>query len=577
MKMLFTILTISTLLTPGLLFAAGKSEDEKFELLANGYIESFLKQNPETATTLGDHQFDDKLTDRSRSGYKQRLKLNVETLKSLSAINPARLSAVNRIDYKILQSNVEAEIFEIETLREHEWNPMLYNPGDALFSLVSRDFSPLKIRLGNLKKRLEAVPDLVASAQSNLRNPPKIYTETAILQNKGTISLISEDLDLFLSPAPEMKDELRSAREKAAKALEEYGVWLEKDLLPKSTGDFRIGDKNFRAKLRFTLESNFTKEELLKRCESELKQTQETMFATALPLFKKAFPEVTDAKKLEDRKYVIKSVLDKLAEDRPNNETIVPLATKQLKECTEFVRTQQLMTVPDEPVKIIEMPEFQRGVAVAYCDSPGALEKNGETFFTISPTPTDWPAARVTSYFKEYNNYMTQNLTIHEAMPGHYLQLMHANKFKAPTMVRAIFSSGTFVEGWATYAEQLMAEKGFGGPSVKMQQLKMRLRLIINAMIDQKIHTAGMTEKEAMDLMMNEGFQEEGEAAGKWRRACLSSCQLSTYFVGNLEVNDIRRAYEVKLGTNANLKAMHDEMLSFGSPAPKYVKELMKL
>jgi len=168
-------------------------------------------------------------------------------------------------------------------------------------------------------------------------------------------------------------------------------------------------------------------------------------------------------------------------------------------------------------------------------------------------------------------------LTIHEAMPGHYLQLVHSNRFHAPTRVRSVFYSGPFVEGWATYSEQLMAEKGFGGPEVKIQQLKMRLRLIINAILDQKIHTAGMTEKEAMDLMMNEGFQEEGEAAGKWRRACLTSTQLSTYYVGNTEVNDIRKAYEAKHGPITDLKSFHDALLSFGSPPPKYVKTLMGL
>ena len=201
----------------------------------------------------------------------------------------------------------------------------------------------------------------------------------------------------------------------------------------------------------------------------------------------------------------------------------------------------------------------------------------GKTFYAISPTPQDWTDKRVESFFREYNNYMLDNLTIHEAMPGHYLQLAHSNRFEAPTKVRAIFYSGTFVEGWATYSEQLMVEAGYGGLAVKMQQLKMRLRLIINAIIDQKIQTEGMTEKEAIDLMMNEGFQEEGEAAGKWRRACLTSTQLSTYYVGNMEVNDLRKRYEAKMGGEVDLQIMHDLMLSFGSPATKYVKELMGL
>jgi len=253
----------------------------------------------------------------------------------------------------------------------------------------------------------------------------------------------------------------------------------------------------------------------------------------------------------------------------------VDLAKQDLQKTTEFVRTNGLVTVPEEPVMVVVMPEFMRGVAVAYCDSPGALEKNAQTFFQISPTPKDWTRARADSFYREYNIYMLQNLTIHEAMPGHYLQLMHANKFSAPTLVRAIFGSGTFIEGWATYAEQLMAEKSSGGPEVKMQQLKMRLRLIINAMIDQKIHAAGMTEKEAIDMMMNEGFQEEGEAAGKWRRACLTSAQLSTYYVGNMEINALRKAYEAAHAGNTDPKAMHDLMLSFGSPAPRYIKAAM--
>jgi uncharacterized protein (DUF885 family) len=315
----------------------------------------------------------------------------------------------------------------------------------------------------------------------------------------------------------------------------------------------------------------------LKQAEIDLEITQNELYQTALSLYRQFFPDVTDETILNDKKGVIKSVLDKLAEDRPTNETIVDLAKSSLKSCTEFVRAKQLVTVPDDPLEIIVMPEFQRGVAVAYCDSPGPLEELGKTFYAISPTPKDWTEERVESFFREYNNYMLENLTVHEAMPGHYLQLAHSNRFQAPTKVRAIFYSGTFVEGWATYSEQLMVEAGYGGPEMKMQQLKMRLRLIINAIIDQKIHTEGMTEEEAMDLMMEEGFQEEGEAAGKWRRACLTSTQLSTYYVGNMEVNDLRNNYEAKMGGDVDLKVMHDLMLSFGSPAPKYVKELIGL
>jgi len=298
------------------------------------------------------------------------------------------------------------------------------------------------------------------------------------------------------------------------------------------------------------------------------------MYQTASPLYRKFYQnERADMSRL----MLVKRVLDKLAEQRPNNDTIVPKAEETLKATTDFVRKHNIVTVPDDPVKIIVMPEYSRGSAVAYCDAAGALEKNGATFYAISPTPSDWKPERVESFFKEYNDYMLEDLTIHEAMPGHYLQLAHANRFKAPTLIRALYSSGTFVEGWAVYSEAVMAEKNYGGAEVKMQQLKMKLRVIINAIIDQKIHTAGMTEKEAVAFMMNEGFQEEGEAAGKWRRANLSSTQLSTYYVGSLEVADIRRDYEKKMGAKFDMKKAHDLMLSFGSPAPKYVRESMGL
>jgi uncharacterized protein (DUF885 family) len=416
---------------------------------------------------------------------------------------------------------------------------------------------------------------VIAAAKANLKNPPQIHTRTAMLQNDGNIGMIRDDLSEFVREAG-MEAELAPAREAAVAALEEYGRWLESDLLPRSTRDFRLGDELWRKKLRFSLGSDLSKEEIYERAVADLKDTQQAMYETALPLFRKFFPEVTDETAIKDVASVNRAVLDHLAQSRPDNDTIVEKAKAALEEATKFTREKKLMTVPDEPVKIIVMPEFQRGVAIAYCESPGPLEPHGETFYAIAPTPKDWSPERVASFFKEYNDYMLYDLTVHEAMPGHYLQGAHANRFKAPTLVRAIFSSGLFAEGWAVYTEKLMAEAGFGGPEVRMQQLKMRLRVIINAIIDQKIHTEGMTEEEAMALMMNEGYQEEGEAAGKWRRASLTSTQLSTYFVGSAEVEGIRRDYEAKNG-KGSLKKFNDTMLSFGSPSPRYIRRSMGL
>ena len=555
-------------------FNSKETADRQFEALAKKFIAELLELNPEWATNLGEHAYDNRLGDYSLTGVRKTRDFNENYLKRLKAIPFDKLSKVNNVDARIMRDNLEYGIFQIDVLRAHEWNPMYYNVGSAINDLISRDFAPLKERLANVKARLEQIPNVIAAAKTNLKNPPRVHTETAIAQNKGVISLIKGDLQMFVDQAG-MKADLAPAQTAAVAALEDYGKWLETDLLPRSKGDFRLGEAKYRQKLKFALESDLSKEELLKRAEADLKATQNEMFGIAQVLYKQLNPEASSMP--ADKKIVIKAVLDKLAEKRPTNETIVDKASEDVRETTEFVRANNLVTVPTEPLKVIVMPEFARGASVAYFDSAGVFEKKNETFYAISPTPKDWTDARKESFFREYNDYMVENLTIHEAMPGHYLQIMHSNKFKAPTMIRAIFGSGSFVEGWAVYAEQLMAEKGYGGAEVRMQQLKMKLRVIINSILDQKIHTAGMTEKEAMDLMMNEGFQEEGEAAGKWRRAQLGSTQLSTYYVGSVEVGDIRRAYEAKHKGKVDMKQMHDMMLSFGSPAAKYVKEMMGL
>jgi uncharacterized protein (DUF885 family) len=245
-----------------------------------------------------------------------------------------------------------------------------------------------------------------------------------------------------------------------------------------------------------------------------------------------------------------------------------------------FVKERDLVTVPPGRIEIAVMPAFARGVALATCETAGPLETRRKSTFNIAPVPDSWSPEQRESFFREYNRNMLLDLTVHEAMPGHHLQLLHAYRLQAPTLVRVLLPSSTFAEGWATYAEQLMAEHGFGGSEFKVQALKMRLRVIINAIIDHGIHAGGMAETEAMRLLMEEGFQERSEAASKYRRACLSSCQLSTYYVGNLQVNAIREAWSAQRGAPVredDLKEFHDLLLSFGSPPPRALRELMGL
>jgi uncharacterized protein (DUF885 family) len=577
MKAIATTLAVS--LTMSILTAHAATQDAEFQKTAREYIDGLLQASPEYATELGDHRFDGQVTDYSaeaRAKELARAKQFRENLKQFSDIST--LTGANQVDVRILKDNIDSEIFDLEELKEADWNPLVYNQSlaNGLYLLVARDFAPAEQRIPNLRKRMEGIPKVIAQAQKNLQHSPRVHTETAIEQAQGTISLVREGLAPLLEQSPQMKKEIAPLQEKTAKAIEDYKKWLEKDLLPRSDGDFHLGADKFRKKLRFALASDLSMEEIMKRAQTDLQQTQTAIYETALPLYKKYFPKA-DKVTLADKKKVTTAVLDKLAERHPDDNTIVGYAQKIVGEATDFVKSHKLVTVPDTPLDVIVMPEFKRGTGIAYCDSPGPLEQSGKTFFAVEPTPKDWSKERKESFYREYNNYMVRDLTVHEAMPGHYLQLAHANEFRAPTLVRAIFRSGTFIEGWAVYCEQMMAEQGYGGPEVKMQQLKMRLRVICNAILDQSIHAGNMSEQEAMDLMMKEGYQQEGEAVAKWKRARLTSAQLSTYFVGVSEHLDLRDKAKSKADASFDQKKYNDQVISFGSPPVKYVRELMGL
>jgi len=570
------IVAAASILSLVLVTASATPQDDQFQKIARDYIEQYLRANPEDATELGDHRFDGQLTDYSSDARAKDLATQKEFRDKLNAVDGSQLTGANNIDFRILKENIDYQIFQAEELKEPEWNPLVYmqSLANCLYLLVARDFAPAEKRIPNLRQRMEKIPRVIAQAKDNLQHPPRIHTETAIEQTQGAISLVREGLSPLLDSAPSMKKELAPLQEKTAAALEDYKKWLQNDLLPRSDGDFRLGVEKFRKKLQFALASDLSMEEIMKRAQADLQQTQTAIYQTALPLYKKSFPDA-DSATLADKHKVTVAVLDKLAEQHPDDATVVPYAQKVLGEATDFVKQHNLVTASSVPLDVIAMPEFKRGVAIAYCDSPGPLDKNGKTFFAVAPTPKDWSKERKESFFREYNNFMIRDLTVHEAMPGHYLQLAHANEFRAPTLVRAIFRSGTFIEGWAVYCEQMMAEQGYGGPEVKMQQLKMRLRAIANAILDQSIHAGNMTEKEAMDLMMEQTFQQEGEAVAKWKRARLTSAQLSTYFVGATEHLDLRSAEEKKLGRDFDLKKYNDQVISYGSPPVKYVRELM--
>ena len=534
-----------------------------FVPLAERIVDALLSADPAMASQAGDHRFDDRLPDFSSDAVAGRVAMLRDARAALAGIDGAALDRQEQVDHVVLSALIERRLFELTEVREHEWNPLAHNPGPLLHALLARPFPPAEVRLASLAGRLAAVPDALATARATLRDIPRVHAETAVGQFAGAAKLVREGLPDLLAEAPAMRGTVEPVARAAMAALEEFVEWLRAGLRAE-TGpgrDPRLGRPLWEARLRHTLDTELSAAEVLSRAQANLDRVTEEIREAAAELVGGPTTDET-----------VRRALDQLAAKHPDDATIVDLARLTLEETTEFVREHDLVSLTDDPCVIQEMPEFARGVAVAYCDPPGPLETaDVPTFYCIAPTPADWPAERVESFYREYNDYMIRDLTVHEAMPGHYLQLAHARRFRGSTRVRAVTYSGPFVEGWAVYAEELMVRSGFGGLPVRLQQLKMQLRMTINAILDQLVHCEGLSEAEAMQLMTVRGFQEEGEAVGKWRRALLTSTQLSTYFVGYCEVAEIAAARPA--GTSQ--RAWHDAMLAHGSPPPRHLRRLL--
>ena len=548
---------------PGSAGAPAETATE-FAALAADYLDDLMRRHPDTATRLGDHRFDDHLPDDSQEARTAERRALDGFAVRLTALDAAALTPELRVDAAMMADGVARRIFEIDELREHTWNPLRANPGQAIYLLLAREFAPLADRLAALAGRLALIPETLAVARAQLESMPKVHLETAIGQFGGTIRLVADEIDDALRQAQRSSraaDAVRNLRAAAMEALTAHRDWLAaKNAETGGFADPRIGPERFARKLSLTLSAVADSDAILARAEADLDRITEHITQLAA-----------------DLGGTPREVLDRLAADAPDDTTILAFCAGALVEQTEFVRARDLVTMYDDPVELIEMPEIDRGVAVAYCDSPGPLETAPlPTFIAVAPVPADWTPERKASFYREYNRHMVRNLMVHEAMPGHYLQLQHSRRFGAATKIRAALRSGSFVEGWAVYAERLMAEHGYPGEgdprAVRMQQLKMQLRTAINAILDARVHAHGMTEAEAMELMMGRGFQEEGEAAGKWRRALLTSAQLSTYYVGYTEVSDLAAELAAAGGTE---RAVHDRMLAHGSPPVRLLRTVV--
>ena len=553
-------------------------EDRVFQKLSQEVLEMHFRSNPVTATMAGYHRYDRELPDVSPEAVAAELKYLRSARTRLHEIDAGKLSGNNRIDAGILKDNIDLMILFDEEIRPLERNPMAYTDvlGSSIYCLMSKDFAPLDERLAAAADRLTKFPALIDQAMKNLTNPPKVHTETAIRQNRGLISLIENDLMKQAGNAPRQKKKLEKASGPALESLRGFQDFLENDLLNRSLGDARLGDRVFRRLLAGVLESEMTSEEIVAAAYAEIDRVHEEMFELASPLYaeltgKAPSPNAT----APERREIIKTVMERIALDHPQANELLEACRAAYGEASDFVRERKILTIPEDPLEIIWAPEYSRGVSIMGLDARGPLDRGVKSYFVVSPIPEYYDREQTESFLREYNNEMIRVVTIHEAMPGHFVQFAYS--YKNPSLIRAVFGNSAGIEGWAVYADDLMLELGFreNDPRLKLQWKKFYLRTLINAILDSGMHRENMSEEEALKLMTEDGFQEVSEAVVKWRRTALAPGYLSAYFVGYRELRELRREAEARWGAGFKLNEFHERLLGEGSIAPKYARRLL--
>ena len=558
------------------------SDDAAFEALGDRFVADLPNFSPVASTAIGDHSRDADLDEVDAAAREKLAALLRSYEDRLGGIDRDELSPANQIDYELLQSNIASRLWALEELQEWAWDPLYYVrlAGNSVFSLTARDFAPLEQRLANVAARLEQLPRFLAQARGSIQpeRVPKIHAETAVARNLGLVSIIETMVAPAMDKLPEAtRLRLEAAIVTARDALAEHQAWLEEELLPRAAGDFRIGAELYDRKLAFALDSPLSRREIAARAEAAYEAVRGQMYEVSREIYAAEHPYTTFPDNPDEayKQAIIRAALEKAYQELPPRDGLIELAREQMRQATDFVIENNLVTMPDEPVEVSVMPEFRRGITAAFLVAPGPLDKGQPTFYEVSPIPADWSEEKVRSFLREYNVYSMQDLTIHEGVPGHYLQLALSNRY--PSVLRGVLQSGPMIEGWAVYAEQLMIDEGYqdNDPLQRLIMLKWNLRAVTNAIIDSAIHVDGMTREAAMKLMVEGGFQEEREAAMKWLRAQLTSAQLSTYFVGYQEWIELRNAVEEAWGDEFTLRRYHDQALSYGSPPVKYIRALM--
>jgi len=580
----FTLMKRSLLLIFATLFLrpvlAQTAEDGKLEAFFTNYLDLSFAQKPMDATALGDHRFDAQLDDISPSAREGWRTLAKGTLANLSGqVDYQKLSRDGQIDYEILQHDLNLQIWLADNLHPFEQDPRTYGRylNDSVYLLLTQSTQPKETNIANAIARMTQMPRIIAEAKRSLTHPSRPILETAIRQNAGAINFYQHDLFSLAGETAQQKQLEKAAAETVA-ALKDYQEFLEGPARSRAEDNWRIGKAKFAKKFELETDAGVTAEENLANAKAEFARVQTELYVISRQLWPVYFPkEILPPDDPAGRRDAITRVINAVDQEHGEASNLVADARATVEQIKSFIREHNYLRLPEpDHCAVIEMPEFRRGNSLAYLDNAPPLDPKAGSMYAISPPPADWTPEQVRSFLEEYNSHMLKILTIHEAYPGHYVQLESANR--NPSLIRRVLQSGPFVEGWAVYGEVTMLNEGFGAGDLRLRlmQLKFYLRAVANSILDYQMHCTDMSDDDAMKFLTQDAYQSEGEAKLKVIRAKQSSVQLSTYFVGRMAHYQLHQAIEREMGDRFSLARYHEAVLANGSIPPKYLPELVR-
>jgi uncharacterized protein (DUF885 family) len=561
--------------------AAQTAADAPFRrAFGDEFFDRFWEQNPDWAIASGYYEHVDRLVVPDDAARAAALRQTERWLTDLRRFDPATLSPSVRADWAMLENQFLADRWSLTELKAWQWNPATYNVAEPFALLLGLDYAPLDERLRAFAARLVNVPAYYAAAKASVANPTREHTALAIDQNRGALDVFGPELEHTIAGSGLSRSEREQLTQRVAAAraaIEDYVAWLEALDTRLESGavaprTFRLGPELYAQKFAFDIQSGDTAEALYERALAEKERLLARMSLLADLLWPKYFPNAAPP---DDRFDKIGRVIARLSEQHVAPERLVDEVRNQIPELEQWIRDHALLDLdPTKPLTVRETPPHKRGIAGAGIDAPGPYDPGAPTYYNVTPLD-DLAPERAESWLREYNAWMLPILNIHEAVPGHYVQLVYANR--SPSLVKSIFGNGAMVEGWAVYAERMMLESGYGEHRAEAWLIysKWNLRSVTNTILDYAVHVRGMTEEEAMNVLTREAFQTEQEARDKWRRLTLTSVQLTSYFSGYAAIVDLKEHLQRERGAAFDLKAFHEEFLSFGSAPVKVIRELM--